>query len=73
MSLYTRIQDIALRDFEFLRILSGETLDALIDKVFSLVKSFEGEESRDEFIHQCIMEEVAHLVVKGLLLEGDRK
>ena len=47
MSLYTRIQDIALRDFEFLRILSGETLDALIDKVFSLVKSFEGEESRD--------------------------
>jgi len=72
MSLYTRIQDIALRDFEFLRILSGETLDALIDKVFNLVKNFEGEESRDQFIHQCIMEEVAHLVAKGLLLEGDR-
>mgnify|MGYP003125756330 CR=1 FL=1 len=69
MSLYSRIEDVAVRDFEFLRMLSKESLDVLIDKVFYLVKSFEGENSRDEFIHQCIMEEVAHLVAKGLLLE----
>ena len=71
MSLYTRIEDVAVRDFEFLRLLSKESLDVLVDKVFAHVRDYEGEDSKEGFIHQCIMEEVAHLLAKGLLLEGD--
>jgi hypothetical protein len=55
-----------------LRLLSKESLDVLVDKVFKHVRDYEGEDSKEGFIHQCIMEEVAHLVAKGLLLEGDR-
>ena len=72
MSLYSRIEEVAVRDFEFLRMLSKESLDVLVDKVFKHVRDYEGEDSKEGFIHQCIMEEVAHLVAKGLLLEGDR-
>ena len=72
MSLYSRIEEVAVRDFEFLRLLSKESLDVLVDKVFAHVRDYEGEDSKEGFIHQCIMEEVAHLVAKGLLLEGDR-
>jgi hypothetical protein len=55
-----------------LRLLSKESLDVLVDKVFAHVRDYEGEDSKEGFIYQCIMEEVAHLVAKGLLLEGDR-
>jgi len=55
-----------------LRLLSKESLDVLVDKVFAHVRDYEGEDSKEGFIHQCIMEEVAHLVAKGLLLEGER-
>ena len=72
MSLYTRIEDIALRDFEFLRLLSKQRIDLIVDRVWTVVKGYEGVESKDGFIHQCIMEELAHLIAKGLLLEGDR-
>jgi len=72
MSLYTRIEDVAVRDFEFLRLLSKESLDVLVDKVFKHVRDYEGEDSKEGFIYQCIMEEVAHLVAKGLLLEENR-
>ena len=70
MSLYTRIENVAVRDFEFLRLLSKESLDVLVDKVFAHVRDYEGEDSKEGFIYQCIMEEVAHLVAKGLLLES---
>ena len=69
MSLYSRIEEIAVRDFEFLRLLSKERLDMLVDKVYAIVRDYEGVDSKEGFIHQCIMEEVAHLVAKGLLLE----
>ena len=69
MSLYTRIEDVAVRDFEFLRMLSKERLDMLVDKVYAIVRDYEGVDSKEGFIYQCIMEEVAHLVAKGLLLE----
>ena len=72
MSLYTRIENVAVRDFEFLRMLSKERLDMLVDKVYAIVRDYEGVDSKEGFIYQCIMEEVAHLVAKGLLLEGDR-
>ena len=72
MSLYSRIEEVAVRDFEFLRMLPKERLDMLVDKVFAHVRDYEGEDSKEGFIYQCIMEEVAHLVAKGLLLEGDR-
>ena len=72
MSLYSRIEEVAVRDFEFLRMLSKESLDVLVDKVFAHVRDYEGVDSKEGFIYQCIMEEVAHLVAKGLLLEGDR-
>ena len=57
MTLYGRVQEVAVRDFEFLRLLSEGSLDT------------EGEDSKEGYIYQCIMEEVAHLTTKGLLLE----
>ena len=70
MSLYSRIENVAVRDFEFLRMLSKERLDMLVDKVYAIVRDYEGIDSKEGFIYQCIMEEVAHLVAKGLLLES---
>ena len=69
MTLYGRVQEIAVRDFEFLRLLSEGSLDMLITKVTNEVKNTEGEDSKEGFISQWIMEEVAHLTSKGLLLE----
>ena len=69
MTLYGRVQEVAVRDFEFLRLLSEGSLDTLVTKVTEHVKNYEGENSKEGFIYQCIMEEVAHLTSKGLLLE----
>ena len=73
MSLYSRIEEIAVRDFEDLRMLSKERLDMLVDKVYAIVRDYEGVDSKEGFIYQCIMEEVAHLVAKGLLLESSNR
>ena len=69
MTLYKRVQEVAVRDFEFLRLLSEGSLDMLVTKVTNEVKNTEGEDSKEGYIYQCIMEEVAHLTSKGLLLE----
>ena len=69
MTLYGRVQEVAVRDFEFLRLLSEGSLDMLVTKVTEHLKNYEGEDSKEGFIYQCIMEEVAHLTSKGLLLE----
>ena len=69
MTLYGRVQEVAVRDFEFLRLLSESSLDMLVTKVTEHLKNYEGEDSKEGFIYQCIMEEVAHLTTKGLLLE----
>ena len=69
MTLYGRVQEVAVRDFEFLRLLSESGLDMLVTNVTEHVKNYEGEDSKESFIYQCIMEEVAHLTSKGLLLE----
>ena len=70
MSLYSRIEEVAVRDFEFLRMLSKESLDILVNKVFAIVRDYEGVDSKEGFIYQCITEEVTYLVAKGLLLES---
>ena len=69
MTLYGRVQEVAVRDFEFLRLISDTSLDMLFTKVTENLKNFEGEDSKEGFIYQCLMEEVAHLISKGLLLE----
>ena len=69
MSLYGRIEEVAVRDFEFLRMLSKDNLDRVVSKFERTVMDFEGVEAKEGFIYQCIMEEVAHLTSKGLLLE----
>jgi hypothetical protein len=50
-------------------LLSEGSLDMLVTKVTNEVKNTEGEDSKEGYIYQCIMEEVAHLTSKGLLLE----
>lgn len=69
MSLYGRIDESAIRDFEFLRMLSKENLNKLVRNVEKTIMEFEGVDAKESFIHQCIIDEVAHLVNKGLLLE----
>ena len=69
MNLYIKVQDVALRDFEFLRLISDSSLDVLVTKVTDYIKYSEGEDCKEEFINLCITEQVAHLVSKGLLLE----
>ena len=69
MTLYGRVQEVAVRDFEFLRFISDTSLDMLVTKVTEHLKNYEGEDCKEGFIYQCIMEEVAHLTTKGLLLE----
>ena len=69
MTLYGRVQEVAVRDFEFLRLISDTSLDMLVTKVTEYLKNFEGEDSKEGLIYQCLMEEVAHLISKGLLLE----
>ena len=41
MTLYGRVQEIAVRDFEFLRLISDTSLDMLVTKVTEYVKNFE--------------------------------
>jgi|TARA_B100000900_G_C20445587_1_gene660877 hypothetical protein len=69
MTLYGRVQEVCIRDFEFLRLISEGSLDVLVTKVTEQVKNSEGEESKEGYIYQCVMEEIAYLISKGLLLE----
>ena len=69
MSLYGRIEEVAVRDFEFLRMLSKDSLDRVVSNVERTVMDFEGVDAKEGFIYQTLMEEVAHLLNKGLLLQ----
>jgi len=69
MTLYARVEEVAIRDFEFLRLISKDNLHSIVSKVEKAVLDFEGLDAKEGFIHQCLMEETSHLVSKGLLLE----
>ena len=51
MTLYGRVQEVCVRDFEFLRLISEGSLDVLVTKVTEQVRNSEGEESKEGYIY----------------------
>ena len=52
MSLYGRIEEVAVRDFELLRMLYKDNLDRVVSKYERTVMDFEGVEAKEGFIYQ---------------------
>ncbi len=69
MTLYARIEEVALRDFELLRLVSADNLHYLVNKVEQRVLDTEGIDAKEGYIYQTMLEEVAHIFVKGLILD----
>tara|TARA_A100000172_G_C2953613_1_gene79909 strand:+ start:286 stop:501 length:216 start_codon:yes stop_codon:yes gene_type:complete len=69
MTLYARVEEVAVRDFEILRLISADNLHYLVSKVEQRVLDTEGIDSKEGYIYQTMLEEVAHVFVKGLILD----
>ena len=69
MTLYGRIDEVALRDFEILRLVSSDNIIYLVSKIEKRVLDTEGIKAKEGYIYQLLLEEVAHIFVKGLLLD----
>tara|TARA_X000001382_G_C3089725_1_gene153168 strand:+ start:286 stop:501 length:216 start_codon:yes stop_codon:yes gene_type:complete len=69
MTLYARVEEVAVRDFEMLRLISKDNLHYLVSKVEQRVLDTEGIDSKEGYIYQIMLEEVAHIFVKGLILD----
>lgn len=69
MTLYARVEEVAVRDFEMLRMISKDNLHYLVSKVEQRVLDTEGIDSKEGYIYQIMLEEVAHVFVKGLILD----
>jgi hypothetical protein len=69
MTLYARVEEVAVRDFEMLRLISKDNLHYLVSKVEQRVLDTEGIDSKEGYIYQTMLEEVAHVFVKGLILD----
>ena len=69
MTLYARVEEVAVRDFEILRLISADNLHYLVSKVEQRVLDTEGIDSKEGYIYQTMLEEVAHIFVKGLILD----
>jgi hypothetical protein len=69
MTLYARVEEVAVRDFEMLRMISKDNLHYLVSKVEQRVLDTEGIDSKEGYIYQTMLEEVAHIFVKGLILD----
>jgi hypothetical protein len=69
MTLYARIEEVAVRDFEMLRLISKDSLHHIVDKVEKRIIDIEGLDAKEGLIYQTMLEEVAHLISKGLLLQ----
>ena len=66
MSLYSKVQDSLVRDYEVVRLLTNDTLDEITKLTIEELKGYEGEESSDQFIHQVIGEVIRKLIAKGV-------
>tara|TARA_B100001250_G_C19812620_1_gene796496 strand:+ start:403 stop:633 length:231 start_codon:yes stop_codon:yes gene_type:complete len=66
MSLYSKVQDSLVRDYEVVRLLTDDTLDEITKLTIEELKGYEGEESSDQFIHQVIGEIIRKLIAKGV-------
>ena len=71
MSLYSKVQDSLVRDYEVVRLLTDDTLDKITNLTIEELKGYEGEESSDQFIHQVIGEIIRKLIAKGVEHERD--
>lgn len=69
MTLYARVEEVAVRDFEMLRLISKDSLHHIVDKVEKRIIDIEGLDAKEGLIYQTMLEEVAHLISKGLLLQ----
>ena len=69
MTLYARIEEVAVRDFEMLRLISKDNLHHIVDKVEKRIIDIEGLDAKEGLIYQTMLEEVAHIFVKGLILD----
>ena len=61
MTLYARVEEVAVRDFEMLRLISKDNLHYLVSKVEQRVLDTEGIDSKEGYIYQTMLEEVAHV------------
>ena len=66
MSLYSKVQDSLVRDYEVVRLLTDDTLDEITKLTIEELKGYEEEESSDQFIHQVIGEIIRKLIAKGV-------
>ena len=69
MTLYARIEEVAVRDFEMLRLISKDSLHYIVDKVEKRIIDIEGLDAKEGLIYQTMLEEVSHIFFKGLIFD----
>ena len=66
MSIYKRVEEILMRDYEVVRLLTHETINIIIYSVMEELRDYEDVECTDQFIHQMIGETIRKLIAKGV-------
>ena len=66
MSIYKRVEEILMRDYEVVRLLTHETINIIIYSVMEELKGYEDVECTDQFIHQMTGETIRKLIAKGV-------
>ena len=70
MTLYGRTEEVALRDFEMLRLISADNLHYIVNKVEQRVLDTEGIDAKEGYIYQTMLEEVIPLHLWKRLVGG---
>lgn len=71
MSIYSTVENVLVRDYEFIRGLSDETLDKIVVDVMEELECYDIEPYTDELMYQIAGELLAQYVFKGVNYESN--
>jgi len=66
MSIYKKVEESLVRDYEVVRALTNETLDEITYMVNVELSKYEKYQCTNQFIHQIIGETLTRLIAKGV-------
>lgn len=71
MSIYSTVEDVLVRHYEFTRGLSDGTLDKIVVDVMEELESYDIEPHTNELIYQIAGELLAQYIFKGVNYESN--
>tara|TARA_Y100001973_G_C5182426_1_gene325703 strand:- start:1342 stop:1563 length:222 start_codon:yes stop_codon:yes gene_type:complete len=71
MSIYSTVENVLVRDYEFIRGLSDGTLDKIVVDVMEELENYDLEACTEQFIYQIAGELLAQYIFRGVNYESN--